>query len=125
MSKAHLSGVRDVVRVADMRQVGLSPERPESSALEQVPPWVEHIKVSVRAPCMDLNLHLTNRQGWGAGQGVRAEESIKHRELSTFDVDLQEVNEVVSVLLHDSLNGVLWRAHVWLVFSSGLVWEEV
>ncbi len=93
---------------------------------------------------MDLQLQLSNREHdfrvarwrhvWvpglvrgrvGGGKDKRIDECRKRVEFSTFDIDLEDVNERVSVLAHQALQSERRWVRIRAVLASKRIWEEM
>jgi len=113
----------------DVDQVGFSPEGSKSEGLHLLPPSEESRESRVipgdffTLTRMQLDLQLSNRQGLsskvvpgpcgskvhrglggrcGAGLGlVKVEESLQRSKLCAFDVDFEDVDEVMTVVFHE------------------------
>lgn len=86
----------------------LSPERPQTSVLELLPPFQEEREVTV--PKMNLKLELTKWQR-SVALDVCFQQRSQGLELPAFNVDLKYIDVPVSVDFHQALE----RVHLVLI----------
>lgn len=98
VDKRPLRDIRVALVIDDRGQVGFSPEGSESGFLEPLPEMQKVGEANLTG--MDFELELAKGQ-WAAL--VFLEEGIEHVKFGAFDIELEDVNKLVSVELHETL----------------------
>lgn len=123
--EAYLHNIWPIPQVADMDDIWFCPEWPEPGLLHEQPPGVERRKAASIVPRMNFDLELANREGGRRRTDKRPKKAGHDVELIALDVDLEKVDELMPVLLHESLDRKLWWVAVRVVVRCELVRGEV
>ena len=121
----------------DIDEIGLCPERSETSLFESLPPPLERCKLVIVSvfTSMDLYLKLTNGKGtpvvtgsMGVLVGGKVFDKCDQRfEFCTFDVDLENIDKVMTVNFHELGKGIHGRVDSWtvVIFGAKGIWVEM
>ena len=95
-----------------MRSTNLGPEGTQTRILEHLPPL--QVLSEALVPDVDLKLELAEGKG-KARRDVRLDEGGESVELPALNIDLEDIDMGVTILLHESLEGVHGRVVVGAV----------